>query len=146
VRALIQRVKEAWVEVEGERIAEIGLGLLVYVGFGHQDRSPALQEFARKLPRFRLFPPEGHERSLLDVGGSVLLVSQFTLYGELRRGRRPSFTAAAPYAEGAQRFQELTEYLRAEGVSLATGRFGALMEVGSRNWGPFTLWWEDEDA
>jgi len=141
VRAVLQRVREAWVKVEGEEISRIGRGLLVLLGVARGDGQEDLAYMAHKIPNLRLFEDEkGHlNLSLKEVGGEVLLVSQFTLLGDCRKGRRPSFTEAAPPDEAERLYLGLVEALRREGVEVKTGKFQAKMEVGLINDGPVTL-------
>ncbi len=141
MRVLIQRVDEASVSVEGEVIGSIGLGMVALVGVGRKDRSEDASALAAKLVGLRIFPDaEGRfNLSLLDVGGAMLVVSQFTLYSDVRRGRRPSFTDAARPEPAARLVDEFSEAVRKHGISVATGRFGAMMEVCLTNNGPFTL-------
>lgn len=141
MRIVLQRVKEAFVTVEGTEVARIGRGLLLLVGIGRGDTEAELSFWAHKIPHLRVFPDrEGKfNLSLRDVGGEILCVSQFTLYGDCRRGRRPSFTAAAPGPEAERLFSRFVELLSAEGVPVKAGVFGAKMEVGLVNDGPVTL-------
>jgi len=142
VRALIQRVSEASVEVDGERIAAIGRGLLVLVAAGAGDGPEAPAQLAAKVARLRIFADaDGRmNRSITDVAGEALVVSQFTLYADVRRGNRPGFTAAAPPELGERLVDAFAAALRALGVPVASGRFGAHMHVGLVNDGPVTIW------
>ena len=142
MRALIQRVIQASVEVDGEPVAAIGAGLLVLVAAGADDGADAPAQLAGKVARLRIFADsEGRmNRSLLDVGGEALVVSQFTLYADVRRGNRPGFTDAAPPEAGARLVDAFAAELRALGVAVATGRFGAHMHVALVNDGPVTIW------
>jgi D-aminoacyl-tRNA deacylase len=142
VRALIQRVSEAAVEVDGERVAGIGPGLLVLVAAGAGDGPEAPAGLAGKVARLRIFADaDGRmNRSLTDVGGEALVVSQFTLYADVRRGNRPGFTDAAPPDVGERLVDLFADALRALGVPVATGRFGAHMHVSLVNDGPVTIW------
>ncbi|HEX5249464.1 MAG TPA: D-aminoacyl-tRNA deacylase [Gaiellales bacterium] len=142
MRALIQRVSEASVEVDGERIAAIGGGLLVLVAAGAADGPDAPAQLAAKVARLRIFADaEGRmNRSIADVGGEALVVSQFTLYADVRRGNRPGFTDAAPPGIGEQLVDAFAAALRELGVPVATGRFGAHMRVALVNDGPVTIW------
>jgi D-tyrosyl-tRNA(Tyr) deacylase len=142
VRALIQRVSEACVEVDGERIAAIAGGLLVLVAAGAGDGPEAPAQLAAKVARLRIFADaEGRmNRSITDVGGEALVVSQFTLYADVRRGNRPGFTDAAPPDTGERLVDAFCAALRDEGVPVATGRFGAHMHVSLTNDGPVTIW------
>ena len=142
MRALIQRVSEASVEVDGERIAAIGRGLLVLVAAGAGDGPEAPAQLAAKVARLRIFADaDGRmNRSITDVAGEALVVSQFTLYADVRRGNRPGFTAAAPPELGERLVDAFAAALRALGVPVASGRFGAHMHVGLVNDGPVTIW------
>jgi len=142
VRALIQRVSEASVEVDGERIAAIGGGLLVLVAAGAADGAGAPAQLAAKVAGLRIFADaEGRmNRSIADVGGEALVVSQFTLYADVRRGNRPGFTDAAPPGIGEPLVDAFAAALRELGVPVATGRFGAHMQVALVNDGPVTIW------
>jgi D-aminoacyl-tRNA deacylase len=142
VRALIQRVSEASVEVGGERIAAVGGGLLVLLAAGTGDGPGAPAQLAAKVARLRIFADaEGRmNRSIVDVGGEALVVSQFTLYADLRRGNRPGFTGAAAPAIGEQLVEAFCSALRGHGIPVATGRFGAHMQVRLVNDGPVTIW------
>ncbi len=144
MRAVVQRVARARVEVAGEQTGAIARGLLVYLGVGASDTEADLAWMADKLVGLRVFEDESGKmaRDVRDVSGSVLVVSQFTLYGDLRKGRRPSFTdAMAP--QGAERLYEtFVRAVRERGVPVATGRFRADMQVESVNDGPVTLWLE----
>ncbi|MXY77337.1 MAG: D-tyrosyl-tRNA(Tyr) deacylase [Acidimicrobiia bacterium] len=141
MKALVQRVDHASVSVDGEVIGQIGAGLLVLVGAGRADTGADAEALARKVVGLRIFPDEDgrFNRSLIDSGGAMLVVSQFTLYADVRRGRRPSFTEAARPEQAEQLVEEFVEAVRALGVEVETGRFGAMMEVDLRNNGPFTL-------
>ncbi|MXZ67701.1 MAG: D-tyrosyl-tRNA(Tyr) deacylase [Acidimicrobiia bacterium] len=141
MKALVQRVDHASVLVDGEVIGQIGEGLLALVGAGRSDTDADAVALARKVVGLRIFPDEDgrFNRSLIDVGGAVLVVSQFTLYADVRRGRRPSFTEAARPEQAEQLVDEFVEAVEALGVEVETGRFGAMMEVDLRNNGPFTL-------
>ena len=141
MRIVLERVSEAWVRVEGKEVARIGPGLLLLVGISRQDEQEELAFWARKLPELRLFPDEQgkFDRSLRDVGGEILCVSQFTLFGDCRKGRRPSFSQAAPGPEAQRLFDRFVELLRGQGIPVKTGVFGAHMGVGLVNDGPVTL-------
>ena len=142
MRALIQRVSEASVEVDGERIAAIAGGLLVLVAAGAGDGREAPAQLAAKVARLRIFTDAAGRmnRAVTDVGGEALVVSQFTLYADVRRGNRPGFTGAAPPDTGERLVDAFCAALRAEGVPVATGRFGAHMHVSLTNDGPVTIW------
>lgn len=141
MKGLVQRVDHASVSVDGEVVGRIGAGLLALVGAGRADTSADAEALARKVVGLRIFPDEDgrFNRSLIDVGGAMLVVSQFTLYADVRRGRRPSFTEAARPEQAEHLIDQFVEAVRARGVEVATGRFGAMMEVDLRNNGPFTL-------
>jgi len=136
VRAVVQRVTSASVEVGGETVGAIGGGLLALVGVTHDDTPVQARTLARKLAELRLL---AGERSVLDAGAEVLVVSQFTLYGDARKGRRPTWQAAAPGAVAEPLIQAVVDALRARGVTVATGRFGADMAVSLTNDGPYTV-------
>jgi len=141
VRVVLQRVSHASVDVGGDRIAAIDEGLLLLVGVAPGDDAVVLEKAARKIVQLRIFEDaEGRmNRSLLDIGGRILAVSQFTLYGDTRKGRRPSFTGAAPPEIAEPLFDAFVEALRAQGVVVEMGRFGAKMAVELQNDGPVTL-------
>ncbi len=141
MRAVVQRVARASVTVDGETVGEIGTGLLVLLGVGHDDGEADGRALADKLLGLRIFPDDEQRmnRSVVDVGGSVLVVSQFTLLADIRKGRRPSFTAAARPEAAASLVDHVVELMRAEGVEVATGRFGAMMDVELLNAGPVTI-------
>lgn len=142
MRALIQRVSEAKVTVGGAVVGEIGAGFLVLLGITHEDGEAEAAYLARKIAGLRIFEDaEGKmNRALADVQGDVLAVSQFTLYGDTRKGRRPSFVNAARPEQAEPLYQRFCELLRAEGVSVAQGVFQAEMKVHLVNDGPVTLW------
>jgi len=141
MRIVAQRVVEARVMVEGETVGEIGQGLLLLVGIGRGDDEKELRWLANKVLNLRIFEDEEGrmDRSLLDVGGAILAVSQFTLYGDVRKGRRPSFDRAAPPREAAPLFRQFVEQLEQSGLLVEQGVFGAHMEVELLNDGPVTL-------
>jgi len=141
VRAVVQRVSRAAVRVEGREVAAIGAGLLVLLGVGREDGPEQAQWLARKIAGLRIFPDEAGKLnlSLLATGGQALVVSQFTLWGDCNKGTRPSFGRAAPGQEAEPLYQQFVAALEAEGVTVATGVFGALMEVELVNSGPVTL-------
>lgn len=144
MRALVQRVSEAQVRVEGAVVGEIGPGLVVLVCVMRDDDQAAAGRLARRVARLRIFRDAAGRmnRSLLDVGGAALVVSQFTLAADTSSGNRPGFSSAAPPDRGEELYLELTEALSTEGVPVATGRFGADMEVALINDGPVTIWLE----
>ncbi len=141
MRVVLQRVARASVKVEGRVTGAIGPGFLLLVGLTHADGDEQITWMAKKIVSLRLFrDDEGRmNRSLKEVGGRVLAVSQFTLYGDAVKGRRPSFVGAAPPEKAAPLFDRFVEALIREGASVATGVFGAMMEVELVNDGPVTL-------
>ena len=142
MRAVVQRVSEARVEVEGVCVGAMEEGLLALVGVARGDRPEEADALARKIVGLRVFEGPGGEmdRSLLDVGGTLGVVSQFTLLGETRKGRRPSFSSAAGPEEARPLVERVVESARSLGVEVVCGRFGARMEVSLVNRGPVTLW------
>jgi len=141
MRAVLQRVAEARVKIDGETVGEIGHGLLVLLGVTHNDTPEQAEWLADKVVGLRVFEDDEGKmnRDLIEVGGSVLIVSQFTLYGDCRKGRRPSFIEAAPPALAVPLYAAFVDGMRARGVPTATGRFGAMMRVELVNEGPVTL-------
>ncbi|KAB2955521.1 MAG: D-tyrosyl-tRNA(Tyr) deacylase [Thermoanaerobaculia bacterium] len=141
MRLVLQRVSRARVEVDGERVGAIGRGLVVLVGVAAGDRPESAEVAAEKLLHLRIFADAAGKMNLdlRQAGGSLLLVSQFTLVASLDRGRRPSFEGAAPPEVAQERFEELAQRLAAAGVRVETGRFGARMEVELANDGPVTF-------
>jgi len=141
MRLVVQRVGRASVDVAGERIAEIGRGLLLLVGIASGDEDIDFRRAADKVVHLRIFQDdEGRmNRSVVDVGGRILAVSQFTLYGDTRKGRRPSFVGAAAPEVAKPLFDRFVDALRVEGVDVEVGRFGAKMAVELLNDGPVTL-------
>ena len=141
MRAVIQRVSRARVSVDGRVTGEITNGLLILIGVGHNDTSAVAVALAEKIANLRIFEDDQQKmnRSLLDVKGSALVVSQFTIYGDARGQRRPSFVAAAPAEQARNLYEEFAETLRRLGVTVATGVFGAMMSVELVNEGPVTI-------
>jgi D-aminoacyl-tRNA deacylase len=141
VRAVCQRVSEARARVEGRVVGEIGAGLCVLLGVARGDAEEAVARLAGKVARLRVFADEAgkFDRSLLDVGGGALVVSQFTLLADTAKGNRPSFTDAAPPEEAEPLYERFCEELSALGVPVATGVFGAKMQVELVNDGPVTI-------
>jgi D-aminoacyl-tRNA deacylase len=141
VRLVVQRVRRASVRAGGETLAEIGRGAVVLVGIGRDDDGSLVDRMADKLVSLRYFTdPDGRTNaSLAEVDGALLVVSQFTLYADLRRGRRPGFTAAADPDVASALVERFVDGLGQRGAPVATGRFGAVMEVELVNDGPFTL-------
>jgi D-aminoacyl-tRNA deacylase len=141
MRAVIQRVTEASVTINNQVVGQIGVGLLVLLGIGVGDQVAEATQLAEKIANLRIFADDQgrFNRSALDVGGAALVVSQFTLYADTRRGRRPSFAAAAPPASAAPLVDAFVVALRARGMLVATGIFGAHMQVALLNDGPVTI-------
>ena len=141
VRALVQRAAEARVRVDDEVIGEIGPGLCCLIGVTHDDDADTVKKMASKLWNLRIFTDEnGHMNlSVADTSGELLVVSQFTLYGDISRGRRPSFLGAAAPDQAAKLIDDLVAELRSLGATVATGSFGAMMAVELINDGPVTL-------
>ena len=146
MRAVLQRVSHARVLVDGRVTGEIAAGLVVLLGVGQGDTPEAAAYFAEKTAHLRIFDDDQGKmnRSLLDVGGAALVVSQFTLYGDARGQRRPSFIRAAPPEEGKRLYEEFVRVLRALGVRVETGVFQARMSVELSNNGPVTLLLDSE--
>ena len=142
MRAVVQRVAWAKVEVGGDVVGAINRGLLVYLGAGKGDDDDDRRYLLSKILGLRIFPNESGkmDRSVVDVGGALLVVSQFTLYGDVSKGRRPSFDGAMPPDEASRAYEAFVTEARAQGVVVATGRFRADMSVSSMNEGPVTLW------
>jgi len=148
MRAVVQRVSRARVTVEGRVVGEIGAGLMILLGIGRNDASPVAVSMAEKVAHLRIFEDDEGKmnRSLLEVKGSALVVSQFTLYGDARDQRRPSFVAAAPPDQAKKLYEEFSEALRKLGVTVATGVFKAIMSVESVNEGPVTILLDSDKA
>jgi D-tyrosyl-tRNA(Tyr) deacylase len=144
MRLLLQRVQHGRVTVDGKVVAEIGPGMVILLGIGPQDGEAQARYLVEKVANLRIYEDEQGKinRSILDVGGEALVVSQFTLYADTRRGRRPSFTEAAPPELAAPLVQRFAEILEEQGIQTQTGEFGAhmLVEVGTD--GPVTIWME----
>ncbi len=147
MRALLQRVARAAVLVEGATVGEIGPGLVVLLGVGPDDTEAIADGLARRAIELRIFrDDEGRtNRSLVDIGGAALVVSQFTLYADTTRGRRPGFTGAAPPEQAERLYERFAAAIRASGLTVATGSFGAEMAVELVNDGPFTIWLDSAD-
>lgn len=141
MRAVAQRVASASVDVGKERVGAIGEGLLVYLGAGEGDGSAQVDYLVSKIAGLRVFEDDEGKmsRSVEDIGGEVLIVSQFTLYGDVRKGRRPSFTKAAAPEEAERLYEAVVSGLRERGLRVATGRFRAMMNVRADVWGPVTI-------
>lgn len=141
MRALLQRVSQASVTVDEQIVGQIGRGLLVLLGVGQGDSEVQIKTLAEKITYLRIFEDDTGKmnRSLLDISGEVLVVSQFTLYADMRRGRRPSFTDAAPSTTAEPLVEQFKNALASYGLTVASGIFGASMSVDLRNEGPVTI-------
>ena len=144
MRAIIQRVKSSQVEIDGQIVGKIGCGLNLLVGIADTDTEAELDWMARKCLDLRLFPDSAGDtgrwnKSVQDIGGELLVVSQFTLYGDCRKGRRPSFDRAAAPEQAEIFYEKFVEKLRQSGLKVETGVFGAMMQVSIENDGPVTL-------
>jgi D-tyrosyl-tRNA(Tyr) deacylase len=141
MRAVVQRVGRAQVSVDGEIVGAIGRGLLVLLGVSHGDTDADAGYLAEKIAGLRIFEDENGKMNLdtAAVGGAILVVSQFTLYGDVRRGKRPSFDAAAPPERARELFEYFVERIRAAGLPCQTGRFQEMMQVELVNEGPVTI-------
>ncbi|WP_068784625.1 D-aminoacyl-tRNA deacylase [Paenibacillus phocaensis] len=141
MRVVVQRCREARVIVAGETVGAIGPGLLLLVGVTHEDTEPDAAYLAEKIAGLRIFEDEAGKMNLAvtEIGGAILSVSQFTLYGDCRKGRRPNFMAAARPETAEPLYERLNELLRDKGLTVETGVFGADMDVELTNWGPVTL-------
>lgn len=140
MKIVLQRVAAARVEIEGKTVGEIGPGLMLLVGFEHGDGEREIEFLAEKILHLRVFPDDEGKmnRSVLDMGGKILSVSQFTLAGDMRKGRRPDFTSAAPPETASDLYDRFNRRL-AESTAVETGVFGAMMDVHLVNTGPVTL-------
>ena len=143
MRVILQRVTQASVKVGDETVGQISLGVMLLVGVAHDDGPAQVDWLAAKIASLRIFPaangPSGFDRTLAEVGGAVLVVSQFTLYGETRKGRRPDFIQAARPEHAAPLIDHFAAQLRSHGLAVQMGRFGADMQVSLVNDGPVTL-------
>lgn len=141
MRAVVQRVSRASVAVDGEVVGAIGRGLLVLLAVGVDDGPDDVQWMVKKLAGLRIFPDDEERlnRSVVEAGGAILLISQFTLYGDARKGRRPSFTRSASGRHAQELYEAVARGLREEGLTVAQGRFGAHMAVELINDGPVTI-------
>jgi D-tyrosyl-tRNA(Tyr) deacylase len=144
MRILLQRVTHGSVSVEGEIIGKVGKGYVILVGVGHGDGEDQATWLAKKIAGLRIFEDEEGKfnLSIQDVGGGALVISQFTLFADAEKGRRPSFIDAAPPEIAAPLVERFADLLRAEGIPVETGRFGAQMAVEIHNDGPVTIWLE----
>lgn len=141
IRAVVQRVNSCAVTVGGEKAAEIGTGLLILLGIGKGDGEAEAEYLSEKILNLRIFPDDGGRMNLsvLGTGGELMVVSQFTLLADTRKGRRPSFVGAADPEEAEPLYLRFVEYCRSSGLRVETGSFGAIMTVSIENWGPVTL-------
>lgn len=146
MRALVQRVSRASVRVEGKTVGDIGEGLLVLLGVTDSDSEAQAQKLASKISKLRIFnDAEGKmNKSVKDVGGAALVVSQFTLYADARKGNRPSYVHAAHPDHATKLYESFSSLLKQEGLEVANGRFGANMDVELLNQGPVTIWLDTE--
>ena len=147
MRALLQRVSQASVTVDGQVVGQIGQGLMVLLGIGQGDSEKQVKMLADKIVQLRIFEDDEGKmnRSLLDIQGDILVVSQFTLYADTRRGRRPGFTSAAPPALAIPLYEQCKSTLASYGLTVASGIFGATMSVQIHNEGPVTIWLDSAD-
>ncbi len=141
MRAVVQRVKNARVEISGRIIGEIGKGLLIFLGIGDEDSEKDCEYLADKIANLRIFPDENDLMNLssLDIGGGMLVVSQFTLWGDCRKGRRPSFTKAARPEMAKELYESFIGVLKKTGLKIAAGEFQEMMDVHLINDGPVTI-------
>ncbi|WP_163879809.1 D-aminoacyl-tRNA deacylase [Paenibacillus favisporus] len=141
MKVVVQRCKEAQVTVDGEVTGAIGQGLMVLVGVTHEDTEKDAKYLADKVAGLRIFEDDEGKMnySVMEVGGGILSVSQFTLYGDCRKGKRPNFMAAAKPDIAEDLYEQFNRELRDKGLEVATGRFGAMMDITFTNWGPVTL-------
>lgn len=146
MRALVQRVRRGVVRIDGRTVSEVGSGLVVLLGVSREDTEDDARLLARKVAHLRIFPDELGKlnRSVLEVGGEVLSVSQFTLYGDCRKGNRPSFVQAAAPEQALRLYEEFNRALADHGVPVRTGVFGGVMLVEIYNDGPVTIWLDTE--
>ena len=146
MRALVQRVTHASVTVEGDVVGKIGKGFLILLGVGHDDTEAQADKLWSKISKMRIFEDENGKTnlSLADVGGEVLVVSQFTLYANCKRGNRPSFTDAGAPDEANRLYEYFADLVRRDMGRVETGSFGAMMQVDLCNDGPFTIWLDTE--
>jgi len=148
MRAVVQRVSRARVDVSGKTVGEIGRGLLVFLGVGHGDSEKDAEFLANKIAHLRVFSDEQGlmNRSVIEVEGDVLVVSQFTLWGDCQKGRRPSFTRAAPPDRARALYEDFVRHIRGKGLAVATGEFQEMMDVHLVNDGPVTMLMDTEKS
>ena len=148
MRAVVQRVKESKVEVDGKSVGAIGPGLLIFLGVGEDDSEKDCDYLSNKIAHLRIFPDRDDlmNFSLIDTGGSALVVSQFTLWGDCRKGRRPSFVRAARPEKAEDLYERFIGLLKEKGIDVATGQFQAMMDVSLINDGPVTLMLDSSKA
>ena len=141
MRAVVQRVKEAWVDVDGQEVGRIGKGLAILIGIAKDDGEEDIEYLVEKVTGLRILEDEEGKMNLsvIDVRGEILVVSQFTLYGDCRKGRRPSFDQAAQPEAAEKLYNLFVERIRERGIRVEVGRFRALMDVHLINWGPVTI-------
>ncbi len=141
MKAVIQRVKRAKVTVDGKLINEIGSGLLVYLGIGKESTEKDIDTLVRKITEMRIYPDDEKEGvfSVKDINGEILLISQFTLYGDVSKGRRPSFSEAMNASEARIIYEKTLRKFNEAGINTKGGVFQAIMDVESVNWGPYTI-------
>ena len=147
MRALVQRVARAQVDIDGQTVGEIGRGLLVFLGVGRDDGEEQVERLWTKISRLRIFADENGKTnlSLADVDGELLVVSQFTLYASCRKGNRPTFTRSGDPDAAQHLYERFVERARRDVARVETGRFGADMQVGLVNDGPFTIWLDTDE-
>ena len=145
MRCLIQRVANAKVEIDSETVGQIGRGLLIFVCVMSSDTELRSEQLVKKVVNLRIFPDERGKmnKSLIDIGGEALIISQFTLAADTSRGNRPGFSAAAPAEIGRLLFNQFCRLVKDSGIDIATGEFGANMQVSLTNDGPVTIWMEN---
>ncbi len=141
MRAVVQRVKESWVKVNGEIVGKIGEGLNILLGIGKGDTEEDIEKLVKKIANLRIFEDENgkFQYSVLDIKGEVLIISQFTLYANVKKGRRPSFEEAEEPKKAKELYEKFVERFKETGLKVETGIFGAMMDVYIRNWGPVTI-------
>ncbi|MDO5695892.1 MAG: D-aminoacyl-tRNA deacylase [Eubacteriales bacterium] len=146
MRALIQVVRKSAVSVDGQVIGSINRGFTVFLGYGHTDTPATCEKLLNKMLKLRIFPDATGKTncSLQDIGGELLMISQFTLYADCKKGNRPSFIHSAPPEPAKKLYAHSIDFVRAAGFTVATGEFGADMTVDIENDGPFTIWLDSD--